>query len=171
MELLPRSCELCPYQIDLRCPIKSMFATANTHTMTRRTAKLRIRLCEACVRVQRESRVTPRTSSLEPLFLGACLTLETATTTGQVCMAGWSGTATSAQLSLILNQWESRFVPSRFGCCACLLLYLCVCVQGRVLHPEQHRVVSVRECARSQGFPDTFRFFGNILDKHRQVST
>jgi len=41
--------------------------------------------------------------------------------------------------------------------------------QGRVLHPEQHRVVSVRECARSQGFPDTYRFYGNILDKHRQV--
>eukprot|EP00112_Aurelia_sp_Birch-Aquarium-sp1_P017779 Seg416.11 transcript_id=Seg416.11/GoldUCD/mRNA.D3Y31 product="DNA methyltransferase 1" protein_id=Seg416.11/GoldUCD/D3Y31 len=41
--------------------------------------------------------------------------------------------------------------------------------QGRVLHPEQHRVVSVRECARSQGFPDSFRFFGNVLDKHRQV--
>uniref|UniRef100_A0A673YB15 DNA (cytosine-5)-methyltransferase n=1 Tax=Salmo trutta TaxID=8032 RepID=A0A673YB15_SALTR len=41
--------------------------------------------------------------------------------------------------------------------------------QGRVLHPEQHRVVSVRECARSQGFPDTYRFFGNVLDKHRQV--
>ncbi|XP_014661569.1 PREDICTED: DNA (cytosine-5)-methyltransferase 1-like [Priapulus caudatus] len=41
--------------------------------------------------------------------------------------------------------------------------------QGRVLHPEQHRVVSVRECARSQGFPDTYRFFGNVLEKHRQV--
>ncbi|XP_052586847.1 DNA (cytosine-5)-methyltransferase 1-like [Peromyscus californicus insignis] len=41
--------------------------------------------------------------------------------------------------------------------------------QGRVLHPEQHRVVSVRECARSQGFPDTYRFFGKILDRHRQV--
>ncbi|KAG5878342.1 hypothetical protein JTB14_023695 [Gonioctena quinquepunctata] len=41
--------------------------------------------------------------------------------------------------------------------------------QGRVLHPEQHRVVSVRECARSQGFPDKFKFYGNILDKHRQV--
>ncbi len=38
-----------------------------------------------------------------------------------------------------------------------------------MLHPEQHRVVSVRECARSQGFPDTYRFYGNILDKHRQV--
>ncbi|KAF7281042.1 DNA (cytosine-5)-methyltransferase 1-like [Rhynchophorus ferrugineus] len=41
--------------------------------------------------------------------------------------------------------------------------------QGRVLHPEQNRVVSVRECARSQGFPDRFKFNGNILDKHRQV--
>jgi hypothetical protein len=29
--------------------------------------------------------------------------------------------------------------------------------------------VSVRECARSQGFPDTYQFNGEILDKHRQV--
>lgn len=29
--------------------------------------------------------------------------------------------------------------------------------------------MSVRECARSQGFPDTYKFFGSILDKHRQV--
>lgn len=41
--------------------------------------------------------------------------------------------------------------------------------QGRVLHPVQTRVVSVRECARSQGFRDSFRFYGTILDKHRQV--
>lgn len=27
----------------------------------------------------------------------------------------------------------------------------------------------MRECARSQGFPDSFRFYGNILDKHRQI--
>ncbi|XP_033204996.2 DNA methyltransferase 1a isoform X1 [Bombus vancouverensis nearcticus] len=40
---------------------------------------------------------------------------------------------------------------------------------GRVLHPVQTRVVSVRECARSQGFPDSFRFYGTILDKHRQI--
>lgn len=38
-----------------------------------------------------------------------------------------------------------------------------------VLHPDQYRVVSVRECARSQGFPDRYQFSGNILDKHRQV--
>ena len=43
--------------------------------------------------------------------------------------------------------------------------------QGRVLHPEQHRLVSVRECARSQGFPDTYKFHGTVLDKHRQAST
>ncbi|KAG6440695.1 hypothetical protein O3G_MSEX001376 [Manduca sexta] len=41
--------------------------------------------------------------------------------------------------------------------------------QGRVLHPEQNRVVSVRECARSQGFRDTYVFAGSVLDKHRQV--
>lgn len=41
--------------------------------------------------------------------------------------------------------------------------------QGRVLHPEQHRVVSVRECARSQGFPDRFKFVGDVTDKYRQV--
>jgi hypothetical protein len=38
-----------------------------------------------------------------------------------------------------------------------------------VLHPDQHRVVSVRECARSQGFPDSYKFFGTLLDRHKQV--
>ena len=37
-----------------------------------------------------------------------------------------------------------------------------------VLHPAQHRVVSVRECARSQGFPDSYQLIGSILDKHHQ---
>ena len=41
--------------------------------------------------------------------------------------------------------------------------------QGRVLHPDQHRLVSVRECARSQGFPDSFSFYGSIKDKHKQI--
>ena len=40
---------------------------------------------------------------------------------------------------------------------------------GTVLHPTQDRIISVRECARSQGFPDRFRFFGNPVQKHRQV--
>jgi len=41
--------------------------------------------------------------------------------------------------------------------------------QGRVLHPEQNRTVSVRECARSQGFPDAYKFYGSVLEKHRQI--
>ena len=41
----------------------------------------------------------------------------------------------------------------------------------RILHPEQHRVVSVRECALSQGYHNSYHVFGNITDKHRQVNT
>jgi DNA (cytosine-5)-methyltransferase 1 len=40
---------------------------------------------------------------------------------------------------------------------------------GQVFHPGQDRIVSVRECARSQGFPDTFVFSGPVSSKHRQV--
>ncbi|KAJ7226167.1 hypothetical protein O6H91_Y463400 [Diphasiastrum complanatum] len=40
---------------------------------------------------------------------------------------------------------------------------------GMCFHPEQDRIVTVRECARSQGFPDSFRFSGNIQSKHRQI--
>jgi hypothetical protein len=38
---------------------------------------------------------------------------------------------------------------------------------GQVFHPDQDRIVSVRECARSQGFPDTFFFSGNVHNRHR----
>lgn len=41
--------------------------------------------------------------------------------------------------------------------------------QGRVLHPDQDRTISIREAARSQGFPDNFKFSGSILDRFRQV--
>lgn len=41
--------------------------------------------------------------------------------------------------------------------------------QGRVIHPTEHRVLSIRECARSQGFPDSFTFCGKINDRYRQV--
>ncbi|KAF2532550.1 hypothetical protein F2Q70_00032200 [Brassica cretica] len=40
---------------------------------------------------------------------------------------------------------------------------------GMCFHPEQDRIISVRECARSQGFPDSYEFVGKILDKHRQI--
>ena len=40
---------------------------------------------------------------------------------------------------------------------------------GRFIHPEQDRVMSVRECARAQGFPDRVRFSGKLKAKYRQV--
>ncbi|DBB09374.1 TPA: hypothetical protein ACH3X3_007949 [Trebouxia sp. C0006] len=40
---------------------------------------------------------------------------------------------------------------------------------GQVFHPNQDRIVSVRECARAQGFPDDFQFWGNVHNKHRQI--
>ena len=29
--------------------------------------------------------------------------------------------------------------------------------------------MNARECARAQGFPDTFQFYGQVTSKHRQV--
>ena len=42
--------------------------------------------------------------------------------------------------------------------------------QGRVVHPDQNRLLSVREFARAQGFPDHYEFCGELADKFRQVS-
>ena len=40
---------------------------------------------------------------------------------------------------------------------------------GSFIHPEQHRVLSVREEARAQTFPDKVRFYGSISSQYRQV--
>ncbi|XP_057452069.1 DNA (cytosine-5)-methyltransferase 1-like [Lotus japonicus] len=40
---------------------------------------------------------------------------------------------------------------------------------GMCFHPDQDRILTVRECARSQGFPDNYQFSGNIIHKHRQI--
>ncbi|KAK9144175.1 hypothetical protein Sjap_004078 [Stephania japonica] len=37
------------------------------------------------------------------------------------------------------------------------------------LHPEQDRVLTARECARLQGFPDYYRFCGSITERYRQI--
>ncbi|CAG8629871.1 5745_t:CDS:2, partial [Acaulospora morrowiae] len=43
---------------------------------------------------------------------------------------------------------------------------------GTVIHPNQRRIVTVRECARAQGFPDWFVFYSDrddTKDMHRQI--
>lgn len=41
--------------------------------------------------------------------------------------------------------------------------------RGRYGHPEQHRSLTLREGARLQGFPDSFRFYGNRGDVRLQI--
>ena len=41
--------------------------------------------------------------------------------------------------------------------------------QGQVLHPDKNRILSVRELARSQGFPDEYKFSGTIGDRLREI--
>ena len=38
-----------------------------------------------------------------------------------------------------------------------------------IIHPEQNRVLTIRENARIQGFPDWYRFSGSIYSRYRQV--
>lgn len=40
---------------------------------------------------------------------------------------------------------------------------------GAFTHPEQHRGITVREGARFQSFPDSFRFYGPLAKQYRQV--
>ena len=40
---------------------------------------------------------------------------------------------------------------------------------GAFIHPEQNRVISVREAARAQSFPDCVKFFGGLTSQYTQV--
>nr|XP_011465070.1 PREDICTED: DNA (cytosine-5)-methyltransferase CMT2 isoform X1 [Fragaria vesca subsp. vesca] len=43
------------------------------------------------------------------------------------------------------------------------------CHNQVVLHPEQDRILTLRECARLQGFPDYYRFCGTVKERYCQV--
>lgn len=53
--------------------------------------------------------------------------------------------------------------------CACIITTKFTPTKSSVLHPSQSRVLSARECARIQGFPDDFVFVGSVDDKLVQI--
>ncbi len=52
---------------------------------------------------------------------------------------------------------------------ACTMLTKCDPHWGAVFHPDQQRAFSVRETARIQSFPDSYRFLGNKASQFEQV--
>lgn len=42
--------------------------------------------------------------------------------------------------------------------------------KAMIIHPTENRILTVRECARLQSFPDNFVFLGNNSDQHQQLA-
>ena len=57
---------------------------------------------------------------------------------------------------------------SREGLC-CTILTKCDPHWGSYIHPTQDRTISVREAARLQSFPDSFRFYEGVSKQYQQV--
>lgn len=52
---------------------------------------------------------------------------------------------------------------------SCTILTKCDLHWGAYIHPFQERTITVREAARLQSFPDSFRFVGSRGEQYRQV--
>ena len=87
--------------------------------------------------------------------------------------AGWLDLPEHLKPKNLLRHGDSRY-DNRFGRLHWEGTFNTILTQalpywGRVFHPEQDRVISVRESARAQGFGDAMRFFGPQTSCYEQV--
>lgn len=87
--------------------------------------------------------------------------------------AGWLDLPEDLKPKNLLRHGDSRYA-NRFGRLYPGGIFNTILTRAfpywsAVFHPNQNRVISVRESARAQGFPDRFRFSGPMSSRYRQV--
>jgi len=87
--------------------------------------------------------------------------------------AGWLDLPENLKPKNLLRHGDDRY-PNRFGRLHWEGTFNTIVTRAYpywscVFHPEQDRVISVRESARAQGFPDRVRFAGPLSSRYRQV--
>lgn len=87
--------------------------------------------------------------------------------------AGWLDLPEHLKPKNLLRHGDDRY-PNRFGRLHWEGTFNTILTRAfpywsAVFHPEQDRVISIRESARAQGFPDSVRFSGPMSSRYRQV--
>jgi DNA (cytosine-5)-methyltransferase 1 len=87
--------------------------------------------------------------------------------------AGWLDLPEHLKPRNLLRHGDDRY-PNRFGRLHWAGTFNTILTRAYpywscVFHPEQDRVISVRESARAQGFPDAVKFAGPLSSRYRQV--
>jgi DNA (cytosine-5)-methyltransferase 1 len=87
--------------------------------------------------------------------------------------AGWLDLPDELKPKNLLRHGDDRY-PNRFGRLWWDGIFNTIVTEanaywGRVIHPEQNRLITVRESARAQGFPDRVVFKGGLTSQYRQV--
>ena len=87
--------------------------------------------------------------------------------------AGWLDLPQHLKPKNLLRHGDDRY-PNRFGRLHWEGVFNTILTRAMpywsaVFHPNQDRVISVRESARAQGFPDRVRFAGPLSSRYRQV--
>lgn len=87
--------------------------------------------------------------------------------------AGWLDLPDELKPKNLLRHGDDRY-PNRFGRLSFSGVFNTILSRPHpywscVFHPTQDRLISARESARAQGFPDRFRFSGRLSSTYRQI--